>query len=65
MRYHWLENRVDRPQSPHTSAERDKHEIETLQKGGPIAAADHFIMNNGSMDDFYAQLDAVAHSLEF
>ena len=65
MRYHWLESREDRPQTPQTSAARDTHEIETLQKGGPIAAADFFIMNNGSLDHFHEQLDAVARSLEF
>lgn len=65
VRYHWLEHRADRPQTLQISAERDKHEIENLQKGGPIAAADYFIMNNGSMENFYDQLDAVAESLEF
>lgn len=65
MRYHWLESREDRPQTPEISAARDQHEIETLQKGGPIAAADFFIMNNGSMDHFYEQLDSVARSLQF
>jgi dephospho-CoA kinase len=65
LRYHWLETREDRPQTPETSAARDTHEIETLQKGGPIAAADFFVMNNGSLDHFYDQLDAVAESLKF
>jgi len=65
LRYHWLESREDRPQTPQTSAARDTHEIETLQKGGPIAAADFFIMNNGSLDNFYEQLDTVAESLQF
>lgn len=65
MRYHWLESRTDRPQTLQTSADRDQHEIETLQKGGPIAAADFFIMNNGSLDNFYTQLDTIAESLDF
>jgi dephospho-CoA kinase len=65
MRYHWLESRLDRPQTQQTSAARDQHEIETLQKGGPIAAADFFIMNDGSLENFHTQLDEVAQSLEF
>jgi len=65
MRYQWLEGREDRPQTKLVSAARDQHEIETLQKGGPIAAADFFIMNNGSLDNFYEQLDAVAESLGY
>ncbi|RWZ78424.1 MAG: dephospho-CoA kinase [Candidatus Microsaccharimonas sossegonensis] len=65
LRYHWLQTRSARPQTPEISAARDTHEIETLQKGGPIAAADFFIINNGSLDHFYDQLDAVADSLRF
>jgi len=64
-RYHWLENRQDRPQTPQISASRDQREIEDLQKGGPIAAADFFVINNGSLDHLHDQLDAVAQSLDF
>jgi len=64
-RYHWLESRADRPQTPEISAARDQHEIETLQKGGPIAAADFFVSNNGSVEHFYAQLDDIIAELNF
>lgn len=65
QRYHWLENREDRPQTQQISMERDTHEIETIQKGGPIAAADFFVMNNGTFEHFYEQLDDIATSLDF
>jgi len=65
QRYHWLETRDDRPQTPEVSAARDQHEIETLQKGGPIAAADFFITNNGSVEDFFEQLDDIVTELDF
>ena len=64
-RYHWLENRPDRPQSHDVTTERDRHEIEDIQKGGPIAAADYFVMNNGSFDHLYEQLEAVAQDVKF
>lgn len=64
-RYHWLENRTSRPQTHEITTERDRHEIEDIQKGGPIAAADYFVMNNGSFDHLYEQLEAVAHDVGF
>lgn len=65
MRYQWLEDREDRPQTRQVSVARDSHEIETLQKGGPIAAADYFIVNNGSLENFHEQLDAIVAALDY
>jgi len=64
-RYHWLTSREDRPQTPEISAARDIREIEDLQKGGPIAAADFFVINNGSFEHMYEQLDEVVTHTEF
>lgn len=65
-RYGWLKHRHDdRPQSPEVSAERDYNEIESLNKGGPIAAADFFVSNDGSVEQFTKQLDAIARDIEF
>lgn len=65
-RYKWLEARHDdRPQSTEASAQRDQNEIEALNKGGPLAAADFYVVNNGSYDDFYKQLDVIAQEIEF
>jgi dephospho-CoA kinase len=64
-RYHWLESREDRPQPATISASRDEREIEDLQKGGPIAAADYFIHNDGSVEEMQRQLIALAEELEF
>jgi len=65
LRYHRLEHRTDRPQTPQISAARDEREIEDLQKGGPIAMADHFVVNNGTNEDLYEQLASVAKSIDF
>ena len=55
-RYHWLETREDRPQAPEVSSERDYNEIENVQKAGPIAIADLFILNEGSKEELYKKL---------
>jgi dephospho-CoA kinase len=66
LRYRWLERRNDdRPQSFEVSAERDYNEVETLNKGGPIAVADYFVSNDGSTEHFYQQLRAIAQEIEF
>lgn len=64
-RYHWLETRADRPQTHEITAERDRHEIEDIQKGGPIAAADYFAINNGSYEHLYEQLESFAKETGF
>lgn len=44
-------------------AERDVQEIENLEKGGPIAYADYFIVNNKGIDDFYASAETLCQEL--
>jgi len=65
QRYNRLEHREDRPQTQATTIERDKHEIEDIQKGGPIAAADYYILNDGSKEDLDAKLDEVQSLVGF
>ena len=65
MRYNWLAHRADRPQTEEVSHARDNNEIEDVQKGGPIAAADYFVLNDGSIEDFHTQLDAIVAKIEF
>lgn len=65
LRYRWLETREDRPQTPQISAERDANEIEDMQKGGPIAASDYFVINDKDIEHLYKQLDGIAEDIEF
>lgn len=65
VRYHRLETRSERPQTPAISQERDHNEIEDIQKGGPIAAADFYVGNDENVEHFYKQLDAIATHVEF
>lgn len=57
-----------RPIRPLTSAEvdqRDWAEIENIEKGGPIAIADYFILNNGDLDHLHKQIDEILDEVEF
>ncbi len=65
LRHHRLANRPERPFTDTEANERDWSEIENLEKGGPIAIADHFIINNGSMDHLHQQVDDILNETEF
>ena len=39
--------------------ERDRSEIENLAKGGPIAIADYFVVNNQNLSVLYRQLNKI------
>ena len=45
--------------------ERDRSEIENLEKGGPIVAADYYILNNGTKEDIYARLKEILKEIDF
>jgi dephospho-CoA kinase len=65
LRYHRLSERTIRPFTATEAHERDITEIEHLEKGGPIAIADHYIINNGSVEELHGKLVALAEELEF
>ena len=65
LRHHRLSNRPVRPLQPNESLERDWAEIENLEKGGPIAVADHYIINDGDLNNLYTQVDKELNSLHF
>ncbi|GAB4529188.1 MAG: hypothetical protein OHK0046_48870 [Anaerolineae bacterium] len=58
-RYARLAQREHRPLTPEQARERDYQEIETLEKGGPIAIADYTLLNDDSETTLYARLDAL------
>ena len=65
LRYRRLSQRTVRPLTSTEAYDRDIAEIENLEKGGPIAIADHYVYNDGSVETFDAQLDALAKELGF
>ena len=65
LRHRRLANRPERPFTFQEANERDWTDIENLEKGGPIAIADHYIMNDGDLEKLHAQLDAELKAVEF
>lgn len=65
LRHHRLANRPERPFTDTEANERDWSEIENLEKGGPIAIADHFIINDSGMDHLHQQVDDTLNEIEF
>jgi len=64
-RYHRLSQRPIRPLTSTEAYERDQSEIENLEKGGPIAIADHYIINDGSREDLEKRLEKLVQELDF
>ena len=58
-----LKNRDFRPMTEEEVKTRDYAQIEKLEQGGPIAKADHYILNNGDYETFEKQLDQYIDSL--
>ena len=56
LRYDRIAIRPDRPFNTEEIIIRDTSEIENLAKGGPIAYADYYIFNNGSLEDYEKRL---------
>jgi dephospho-CoA kinase len=65
LRHHRLTQRTERPYTLEEANQRDWSEIEKLEKGGPIAIADHYIINNGNLDHFHEQIDTELNHIEF
>lgn len=65
LRKHRLANRPVRPLNPVQVDQRDWAEIENIEKGGPIAVADYFIHNNGSLDHLHEQIDDALNHIDF
>lgn len=65
VRYERLAKRPIRPLTYEEAERRDIQEIETLEKGGPIAIADYTLINNDSTGELLGQLDHLLESLAF
>lgn len=65
LRHHRLTNRPIRPLTQHEAELRDWAEIENLEKGGPIAIADHYIINDGDMENLQRQIDNELQLINF
>ena len=65
LRYKRVSERPDRPFDDQAIRERDYGEIEYMEKGGPIAMADYFIINDGSVADLKVNLQKILREIGF
>ena len=65
LRYERVAKRKDRSFDHQAIKERDRSEIENLEKGGPIAAADYYVLNNGTIPEMYQAVDKILKEIEF
>lgn len=63
LRYSRLEIREVRPLTTEEARKRDIAEIENIAKAGPIAYADYFIENNGTIIDFKEKLEKILKNI--
>lgn len=64
-RYRRVANRPERAFDKAAIQERDRSEIENLEKGGPIAAADYYVLNNGTIEELTRDVDVILKEIEF
>ena len=62
-RYRRLTTRAERPLTLAEAANRDRAEIENINKGGPIAMADFTIKNEASLEDLRQEAERVITKL--
>ncbi|GAB5389935.1 MAG: dephospho-CoA kinase [Alphaproteobacteria bacterium] len=63
MRHDRLVHRPERPLTPEKADQRDVAEIEKIEKGGPIAIADAYILNDSSPEKYQADVEALLEQL--
>ncbi len=63
-RYARLEKREVRPLTSDEAFSRDRSEIENLHKAGPIAMADHTLINDGSIGDLRRRIDKIVGEIK-
>ena len=63
LRYERVAARPDRPFDREAIEYRDISEIENLYKGGPIAFADYYILNNGTKEDVVERTKEIINNI--
>ena len=58
-RYNRLKTREERPLTMAQARDRDLAEIENIAKAPPIAYADYYIFNNGTLEDYKNRLEEI------
>ncbi len=64
IRYSRLETREIRPLTNEEAKARDLAEIENIAKAPPIAYADYYILNNGTLEEYKLRIDEILKEIE-
>ncbi|MBR3233897.1 AAA family ATPase [Candidatus Saccharibacteria bacterium] len=65
LRYKRVGQRQVRPLTPEEVRSRDIGEIENMEKGGPIAAADYYILNDGTVEQMQEKMGDILKEINF
>ena len=65
LRHFRVGKRPERPFNIKEIQERDRSEIENLEKGGPIAMADYYVLNDDSVAKLHDDVDKILQRIEF
>ena len=63
LRAERLKNRLHRPLTDEEVTSRDYSQIENTETAGPIAIADHFVLNNGTFEELKKQVQEYIDSI--
>ena len=65
LRHFRVGKRPERPFNTKEIQERDRSEVENLEKGGPIAMADYYVLNDESVAKLHDGVDVILDRIEF
>ena len=65
LRHFRVGKRPERPFNTKEIQERDRSGVENLEKGGPIAMADYYVLNDDSVAKLHNDVDAILDRIEF
>ena len=65
LRHFRVGKRPERPFNTKEIQERDRSEVENLEKGGPIAMADYYVLNDDSVAKLHNDVDVILDRIEF
>ena len=63
LRYERLSQREIRPLTCEEARKRDLSEIENIEKAPPIAYADYYIFNNGTIEEYLDRLNEILQEI--
>lgn len=65
LRHFRVGKRPERPFNTKEIQERDRSEIENLEKGGPIAMADFYVLNDDTVAKLHDDVDKILRRIDF